>query len=96
MNNIDLLGYFAATLTTISGLPQLMRILKTKSAVDVSFWMFFILALGNMAWLFYGICIKSTPVIIANIVTLIITSSIVILKLVYNKESCDLSTSKTK
>ena len=85
INYTDLSGFFAALLTTIAFLPQLYKTWKTKSADDVSLFMLIIFILGLIFWIIYGIKINSIPILIANIITLIFNSSILILKITYRK-----------
>ena len=74
-------GLVAGTLTTIAFLPQLIHIWQTKSAKDVSLGMFLIFCTGVLLWLIYGFMIQSLPVILANGVTLVLSGSILVLKL---------------
>jgi MtN3 and saliva related transmembrane protein len=80
----DALGFAAGTLTTIAFVPQLLRILKTRSAHDISWWMFGILIAGVALWLWYGIRVDAPPVIVANAVTLALAVAIVLLKRRYH------------
>jgi MtN3 and saliva related transmembrane protein len=81
---VELLGLIAGTLTTISFLPQLVKIVKNKSAKDVSLLMFLIFTLGILLWLVYGILTLTLAIIIANSVTIILALSILILKIKYD------------
>jgi MtN3 and saliva related transmembrane protein len=81
---IDMIGFAAATCTTISFLPQLLRVLKLRSARDISLGMFSIFSFGTALWLTYGILAHSIPVALANAVTFILASWILILKLKYD------------
>ncbi len=81
---IELIGYAAATLTTISFLPQLIRVWKLKSARDISLGMFAIFSLGTALWLTYGVLSHTWPVAAANFVTFILSMAILILKLKYD------------
>lgn len=83
LNDINLLGLVAGTFTTVAFVPQVVKIWQTKSASDISFGMFFIFNLGLVLWLLYGIAIHSTPVIVANAVTLVLTGIILALKIRY-------------
>ena len=80
----DALGYAAGTLTTVAFVPQLLRIVRTRSAHDISWWMFGILIAGTLLWLWYGIRLVAWPLIIANTVTLGLTLSIVFFKRRYH------------
>ncbi len=79
-------GYIAASLTTFAFLPQLIKILRTKSAFDVSITMLFVFIVGLIFWIIYALRINSLPVLIANIITLILNLTILILKLEYDKK----------
>lgn len=77
----DLLGYCAATLTTISFVPQAWLTWKSRSAHGVSLGMYSIFITGVAGWLVYGIAIGSVPVIVANAITLALALFILVMKL---------------
>lgn len=79
------IGSGAAACTTISFLPQLIRVWRRKSASDISLVMFLLFSLGLVLWLIYGIGIHSAPVIAANIVTLTLAVAILALKVRYDR-----------
>jgi len=85
--SIDLIGYAAATMTTISFLPQLIRVVKLRTARDISLGMFLIFTVGTLFWLVYGVLSRSAPVAIANGVTLVLSASILFLKLRFDREA---------
>jgi len=76
-------GIVAGTLTTVSFVPQLVKVLETKSAGDISSGMFLIFCAGVSLWLVYGILLHDGPIIISNTVTLALASTILILKIKY-------------
>jgi len=73
----------AAILTTVSFLPQVIKVWKSRKTRDTSLGMFIILSIGIVLWLVYGFYIKSLPVIIANTVTFILTWMTIVAKLKY-------------
>jgi MtN3 and saliva related transmembrane protein len=81
--SIDILGYIAATLTTIAFLPQVLKTWRSRSAKDVSLVMMITFSIGVFLWLLYGLAIQAMPVILANATTLILALLIVILKIRY-------------
>ncbi|MBU4348407.1 SemiSWEET transporter [Patescibacteria group bacterium] len=83
MDIIIIIGLVAATCTTISFIPQAIRIIKTKQAKDLSLGMYSILTTGIFLWLVYGIFIKNLPIIIANAISLLFVSAILILIIKY-------------
>jgi MtN3 and saliva related transmembrane protein len=81
----DWLGLVAGGLTTVAFVPQVVRIVRTRSAYDISWWLFGILALGSMLWLWYGIKLASLPLIATNVVTLSLQLAIFWLKWRYGR-----------
>jgi len=77
------IGLAAGFLTTISFVPQLLKIWKTRSAEDVSKKMFLAVAAGVFLWLVYGIILGEWPIIIWNSISLVLAAAILALKLRY-------------
>ena len=83
---LDLLGYCAATLTTIAFIPQVLKTIKTKSAKDVSIGMFVSFTIGVFLWILYGLVTNNKPIWISNFIILGLSITQIILKLKYDKE----------
>lgn len=79
----DLLGSLAGTLTTVSFVPQVWKLWKSRSAEDISFGMFSIFAAGVVLWLIYGIMIHAVPIILANSVSLVLVMAIIVMKIAF-------------
>ena len=86
MDYIQILGYFAALLTTIANFPQTYKIIKTKSTKDISVMTYLILTIGCGLWLVYGILKSDIPLIIANAISTTICILILILKTFSKKQ----------
>ena len=84
MDSITILGLVAGTLTTASFLPQLVKVWKSRSTKDISLLMYSVICTGILLWVIYGFLIGSLPVIVANAVTLLIATAILILKIRYH------------
>ena len=84
--NNEFFGYFAAILTTLAFLPQLIKTLKTKKAEDVSLTTLIMFLTGVLSWIIYGYKISSTPILIANIITFILNLLILIFKIIFSKK----------
>jgi MtN3 and saliva related transmembrane protein len=80
----ELIGYLAALLTTASFLPQAVLTIRTRDTASLSLSMYGIFTLGVSLWLVYGIFLHNTAIIAANTVTLVLSASILYVK-IYNK-----------
>lgn len=81
MDLTNLVGLVAGALTTAAFFPQLVKVWKSRSARDISLWMYIAICTGILLWLIYGLAIGSMPVIAANAVTLLIAGAILVLKI---------------
>jgi MtN3 and saliva related transmembrane protein len=83
MSLISICGIIGGTLTTLSFLPQVIQVWKTRSTKDISLIMFVLFTIGVLFWLVYGVLIEEWPVIIANGMTLIFACIILVFKAIY-------------
>jgi MtN3 and saliva related transmembrane protein len=81
MNSIQFLGLTAGMLTTIAFLPQVIKTWKARSAKGLSLGMFSLFCTGVAMWLAYGILVQDVPVIAANLLTLMLASTLLFFKL---------------
>ena len=66
----QLIGYIAATLTTLSFFPQALKTLRSRDTKSISLRMYILFTSGVMFWTIYGWRVDDGPVLIANLVTL--------------------------
>jgi MtN3 and saliva related transmembrane protein len=78
MISTDLLGTIAATLTTLSFLPQAILVLRTGETRGISLGMYSVFTLGVALWIFYGFKLGAIPIIVANAVTFCLAFSILV------------------
>ncbi|MBI4120954.1 MAG: SemiSWEET transporter [Parcubacteria group bacterium] len=83
MELVTLIGFLAGTFTTISFLPQVIKIWKTKETKSISLLMYVSFTVGVALWLCYGILLNEAPLYVVNGVTLVLTSSVLFLKIKY-------------
>jgi MtN3 and saliva related transmembrane protein len=86
VQTIDNIGFAAAFCTTVAFVPQLIRVIKLRSARDISLGTFLLFSVGVFLWLLYGIYSGSKPVVASNGATLILSLSILYLKIRYDRE----------
>ena len=77
----DIIGYIAAILTTSAFIPQAIKVIQTKNTEGISLWMYIIFTLGVAFWLIYGLIKNELPIIVANAITLVFASIILLYKI---------------
>ena len=75
------LGLVAACLTTASFVPQAILVIRTRNTDGLSLYMYLLFTTGIAFWLVYGVMIGSLPIIIANLITVVLASMILTVKL---------------
>lgn len=68
---IDALGYVAASLTTLSFVPQALKTLRSGDTAAISLRMYLLFTSGVALWGIYGLLRGDGPLIVANAVTLV-------------------------
>ncbi|MDP0489160.1 MAG: SemiSWEET transporter [Fusobacterium sp. JB021] len=79
---METLGLIAAVLTTLSFLPQVMQVIKTKDTKSISLGMYSMFVLGVVLWAVYGFLMNDRPVFIANLITFFLSFIILIYKII--------------
>jgi MtN3 and saliva related transmembrane protein len=82
----DVMGYIAAVCTTISFVPQAIKCIRTRDTKNISLWMYILFVFGTACWAAYGIYSQSLQVTIANIITFILASIILVMKIINLKK----------
>jgi MtN3 and saliva related transmembrane protein len=77
----ETIGFFSALLTTFAFVPQAYHSWKTRDLSGVSLPMYGIFSLGVAGWIIYGFMIMSWPIILANMVTFVLSCVVLYLKL---------------
>ncbi len=83
--NVEIVGTIGAVLTTSSFVPQVYKTFKTKSIDGISLSMYTVFLLGVIFWLIYGILIHSFSIILANTLTIILITMIILMRIIYKK-----------
>lgn len=73
LTTVDIIGIFAGLLIILSLIPQLITIIRNKSAKDISILMYIVLLVAQILWLVYGILKNDLQVTITNAITSVIT-----------------------
>tara|TARA_B110000003_G_C16245149_1_gene376674 strand:- start:63 stop:329 length:267 start_codon:yes stop_codon:yes gene_type:complete len=86
IDNIELIGLLAAAFTTIAFIPQVFKVIKTKSSDGLSLTTYLIFIIGVGLWLIYGLIKSSISMIIGNGITIIL-AFLIIYYILRNKKS---------
>jgi MtN3 and saliva related transmembrane protein len=81
MANMEWAGYLAAVMTTLAFVPQAVKTIRTRDTRSISLGMYVVFTIGIAFWLVYGIALHSTPMILSNIVTFLLSATILAMKL---------------
>jgi MtN3 and saliva related transmembrane protein len=79
------LGYAAAALTTFAFVPQAVKTIRSRDTRGISLGMYVVFTVGVGFWLGYGFVLESWPMIVANTITLLLSATILGLKLRYER-----------
>jgi len=85
MNILAILAIIAGVIMSFGYYPQAFKIIKRKSAKDISLLTYSMFLLGIIIWLLYGISLKDTPLIVSNILALIGCCFVLTAYLIYKK-----------
>lgn len=76
---VETVGLIAATLTTVSFFPQVIKTWRSGGE-GLSYGMLLTFFVGSTLWLVYGLALGSSPVIFANALTALQVLAVVVLK----------------
>ncbi len=81
-----IIGIIAATLTTSSFIPQLIKAYRSKRLDDVSPYLMLLFSNGALLWLLYGIYRNDPVIITSNIFALILNLILLYMRVRYSNE----------
>ncbi|HLC67640.1 MAG TPA: SemiSWEET family transporter [archaeon] len=86
---IEMFNFLVAVfgvLMSLGHFPQARRIIKNKSAKDVSLTTYAIFATGSYVWLGYGLLINQFPIILSFVIGVAGSNLVLFLKVYYDKK----------
>lgn len=84
--NENVLGIIAGVLTSVSMIPQLVKVIREKDVEDISLLMLLILISGLSLWVWYGIIKEEWPIILSNSFAVLVNISLLLCYFMYNKK----------
>ena len=86
MDWIELVGLLGAFMSSVTFIPQVYKVWKTKSVNDLSMTTILIVFTSTIVWLVYAISLTLWPVILANSIVCVLSLFLVYFKIAYNKK----------
>jgi MtN3 and saliva related transmembrane protein len=86
MDWIEIAGHTGAFLSSITFIPQVYKVWKTKSVGDLSLTMLVIVFSSTLIWLIYGIALNLRPVMLANGIICFLSMLLIYFKFAYSKD----------
>ncbi|MFN4217242.1 MAG: SemiSWEET family transporter, partial [Brevinematales bacterium] len=60
---MEFLGFIAGFCTTLSLVPQVIKVIRTRQTRDIALGMYILMVIGVLFWLLYGLSIRALSVI---------------------------------
>ncbi len=84
--NPEIIGFIAGGLSSSLFIPQIIKILKEKSAVEISLVTCIIGVVSSALWLWYGIMQDHISMMVTNSIAVVATIILISCKFIYNGE----------
>ncbi|MCU7619320.1 SemiSWEET transporter [Chryseobacterium sp. PBS4-4] len=85
--DVNILGIVAGVLTSVSMIPQLIKVIKEKNVEDLSWVMILVLICGLSLWVWYGILQNELPIILSNAFAVLVNLTLLICFILFRKKS---------
>jgi MtN3 and saliva related transmembrane protein len=79
-DSVEILGFVAGLFGTFAAAPQGLKILRTRSARDISLATYLLALVGAALWGAYGVLVGSPAIVFWNVVSALLSASIIALK----------------
>lgn len=84
--NENLLGIIAGVLTSVSMIPQLVKVIREKNVEDISLLMLLVLISGLSLWVWYGFIKDELPIILSNSFAVLVNICLLVSYMIYHKK----------
>jgi MtN3 and saliva related transmembrane protein len=82
----EVFGFIGGVLVTMALVPQVVKIFRLKSALEISLPFTILLLVGMLCWLGYGILFQLFPIILWNAVGAALVATLLFAKLKYGRQ----------
>ncbi|MGH1519899.1 SemiSWEET transporter [Chryseobacterium sp. JK1] len=84
--DVNILGIIAGILTSVSMIPQLVKVIREKDVKDISLLMLLVLISGLSLWVWYGLEKDELPIILSNAFAVLVNLSLLTCYMIYHKK----------
>lgn len=81
-----IIGLIAGGLTSISFIPQAVKTIRTKNTTSISIATYILFTIGVALWVIYGYFLKDFAILLTNLVTIIPSLIILLMKIRSDKK----------
>jgi MtN3 and saliva related transmembrane protein len=81
----EIIGLIGGAFTTFAFVPQVIRVLRLKSAREISLVFSVLFVLGGGCWLTYGLLLQLPVVVFWNSIAVVLASVLLVAKIRYGK-----------
>lgn len=83
----NIIGTVAGILTSISMVPQLVKVIRNKDVENISWRMITILFCGVSLWVVYGWMKMEWPIILSNAFSVLVNATLLVCYIMYRQKS---------
>jgi MtN3 and saliva related transmembrane protein len=81
--NAGVIGIIAGIFTSVSLIPQLIKLIREKRADNISYGMLIVLLIGLGFWVVYGVMKDDLPIIVTNSFSFLVNSLVIVFTIRY-------------
>lgn len=82
-----IMGIVAGILTSVSMVPQLVKVIREQDVTNLSPLMIGVLLAGVGLWVVYGLMLKEWPIIISNAFSVLVNTTLLVCYFMFRKRS---------
>lgn len=81
------IGIIAGILTSVSMVPQLVKVIRERDVENLSPLMIGVLLSGVSLWVVYGLMLKEWPIILSNAFSVLVNTALLVCYFMFRKRS---------
>lgn len=82
---MEVIGFVGGSISVSAGLPQIIKCVKTGQTKDLSYATNIVSYIGSAVSIYYGVSIEHKAIILINIYSMVVNSTLLCVKLYHEK-----------